>query len=512
MQGQSVSDRELLDARALCGHLLDPGSLEGFLAEYRRSVFGDEMFEDLFGSGRGRPSIPADVIASVMVLQADSQLSDRKTVARLRTDIAWKAACGLALDDESFDSTVLVLWRRRLRDSSDPERIDRAVRAVADSTGVLAASKLRALDSTVLDDAVARQDTIKMLAQQIVRVRRLIPELAKVWVHDDNLEFSRPLCDWTDPKDVDRVVSELTEDAFALILAAETLDDLSDVQAEAVGLLGVIIGQDVEEVDARKGRWRIAKRVAKDRIVSTVDTESRHVHKTSHSYRDGFKAHVAAEPDSGIITSSKLTAGNVADADAAPDLIADEHTDIEVLGDAAYGTGEFREHLNKHEIDSTIKPPPLRRAINNGFCLDDFTINEQTMTVTCPEDITVPIRDNSSGRVARFGSHCKTCPVQHLCTTAKGGRTIKIHPHHQLLAQARADAETDVFTDLYRAKRPMIERTIAWLVKDGRRLPYRGINRNQLWLTHRVAAINLKRLLNLGLHPTPNGWTLTTAT
>ncbi|MCP3937600.1 MAG: IS1182 family transposase [Actinomycetia bacterium] len=510
MQGRGVSARELLDAGALCGHLLDPTSMEAFLAQHRKALFTDDMFADLFRSGRGRPSIPADVIAVVMVLQADTGLSDRKAVARLRSDIGWKAACGLALDDAGFDSTVLVLWRRRLRDSADPKRIDRTVRGVVDATGVLAGKRLRALDSTVLDDAVARQDTITMLAQQIRRVRRMIPELAKVPVHDDNLDFSRPLCDWTDAADVDRVVSELTEDAFVLILAADELDDLSDAQAEAVGLLGVIVGQDVEEVDAAKGRWRIAKRVAKDRIVSTVDTQSRHTHKTSHSYRDGYKAHIAAEPDTGIITASTLTAGNTSDADAAPDLIADEGDDIEVLGDSAYGTGEFRKHLDDREIDSTIKPPPLRTAVEGGFSLDDFAIDEQAGTVTCPEQITVTIRETKSGRIARFGAHCRQCPVQHLCTRAKAGRTIKIHEHHALLARARSDAQTDEFADLYRQKRPLVERSIAWITRARRRLPYRGLERNQLALTHRVAAVNLKRLITLGLtHHPHHGWTLT---
>ena len=55
----------------------------------------------------------------------------------------------------------------------------------------------------------------------------------------------------------------------------------------------------------------------------------------------------------------------------------------------------------------------------------------------------------------------------------------------------------------------MIERTIAWLVKDNnRRLRYRGIKRNQLGWSHRCAAVNLKRLLALGLTHN-NGWSIT---
>ncbi|MCP3934654.1 MAG: transposase [Actinomycetia bacterium] len=239
-----------------------------------------------------------------------------------------------------------------------------------------------------------------------------------------------------------------------------------------------------------------------------MDTESRHTHKTSHSYRDGYKAHIAAEPDSGIITASALTAGNTSDADTAPGLIADEDDDIEVLGDSAYGTGELRAHLESRGIDSTIKPPPLRRAVEGGFSLDDFTIADTT--VRCPEDITVPIHDTKSGRVARFGTHCRDCPVRNLCTRANNGRTIKIHPHHALLTQARVDAQTDEWAELYRTKRPLVERSIAWLTRSRRRLPYRGLERNQLALAHRVAAVNLKRLLALGLTTTPHSaWTLT---
>lgn len=139
--------------------------------------------------------------------------------------------------------------------------------------------------------------------------------------------------------------------------------------------------------------------------------------------------------------------------------------------------------------------------------LDDFTIDLDSRTVTCPEGITVSITRNSS---ARFGAHCATCPVRFRCTTAKTGRVIVLHPHHDLLAAARTQADTDAFDDTYRQHRPMIERTIAWLVKDNnRRLRYRGIEANRLGWSHRCAAVNLKRLLALGLTHN-DGWTITT--
>ncbi|MCP5028281.1 MAG: transposase, partial [Actinomycetia bacterium] len=214
----------------------------------------------------------------------------------------------------------------------------------------------------------------------------------------------------------------------------------------------------------------------------------------------------AAEPDTGLVTACDIGPGNVGDTDAAPDLIADEPAGTEILGDSAYGSGEFRDHLESREMTATIKPPPLRPAIAGGYTLDDFHFERDTGTVTCPEDITVTITQSGS---ARFGGHCRTCPVRQQCTTAKAGRVIVLHPQHQLLTAARLLARTDAFDDTYRQHRPMIERTIAWLVKDNhRRLRYRGTKPNQLGWAHRCAAVNLKRLLALGLTHN-NGWTIT---
>jgi IS5 family transposase len=511
MQGSSRPDRELLDAAALCAHLVPEGSVHAFLAEHRLRLFPDEMFVDLFPTQRGRPSVPADVIATVMVLQALEGLSDREAVRQLETNIAWKAATGLALTDEAFHSTVLVLWRNKLRTSDAPQRIFDAVRAVIVESKVLAGKHRRALDSTVLDDAVARQDTITMLVTQIRRVRKLIPELEVVWVREHNLAPGRPPCDWDDPADRDRLVSELVDDANELVWAAEDLVEggleLDEKQADAVALLALVAGQDVEPGDG-PGQWRITQGTAEDRVISTVDPEARHAHKTRRAYRDGYKAHVAAEPDTGLVTACDLGAGNAGDADAAPGLIVDEPAGTEVLGDSAYSAGEFRAHLEDNDMAAVIKPPPLRPAVEGGFTLDDFTIDLEARTVICPEDITVTI---SPAGTARFGAHCRACPVRQRCTNAKAGRALVMHPHHRLLAAARVLAGTDDFNDTYRRHRPMIERTIAWLVKDNhRRLRYRGAERNQLGWSHRCAAVNLKRLLALGLTH-HDGWTIAPA-
>ena len=140
VQGHSESNPELLDAAALCRQLVPDGSVEAFLADHRHEVFPDAMFEDLFPSGRGRPSIPGDVVATVMVLQALEGLSDRDAAGRCEPNHL-EGGCGLALDDEGFDSSVLAFWRNRLGKSEHPERIFEAVRS-SSMPGVLSQTKV----------------------------------------------------------------------------------------------------------------------------------------------------------------------------------------------------------------------------------------------------------------------------------------------------------------------------------------------------------------------------------
>ena len=395
MQGSSDPNRGLLDAAALCGHLVRVGSVHAFLAEHRGRLFPDALFEDLFPSERGRPSVPADVVATVMVLQALDGLSDRDAISQLRTNIAWKVAAGVSLADEGFHPTVLTLWRNRLKGSERPERIFDAVRAVVTEAGVLTGKTRRALDSTVLDDAVIRQDAIMQLVAQIRRVRRMVPaaKALTLTAHDYDNDPGKPPCAWDDRAAIDAVVTALVNDALTVLDAIDGAE-LDERQAEAVGLLALVAGQDVEPGD-EDGTWRIAQRTARDRIVSVVDPESRHVHKTVHNYRDGFKAHIAVEPDTGIITACDLTAGNVGDAQAAPGLVADEPAPVEVLADSAYGAGEFRATLAATGHTTQIKPPPLTRAVDGGFTIDDFDIDLDKQNVTCPAGVMTHI--TSSG-------------------------------------------------------------------------------------------------------------------
>ena len=250
-----------------------------------------------------------------------------------------KAACGFAVTETGFHPSVLTYWRRRIAASARPHRAFEMVSEVVSVTGVLAGKKRRALDSTILDDAVARQDTVTQLIAQIRRDGAVVPAA------------------------------------------------------------GPVVGQDVEpaeDSDGTDGRWRIARQVAPDRVIPTVDPEARHAHKSREKKQDGFKAHVAVEPDTGLVTAATLTmAAGAENSDAA--------RGIEVLA-----------------ADPTIT----------------------------------------------------------------------------------GDADIQVLAD-DRRHRPMIERSIAWLTRGARRVPYRGVDENHTWWTLRAASINLRTLLRLRQRPPP---------
>ena len=565
MQGRSRLDRELLDAEMIAGHLVPPGSVFAFLAEHRAELFPGSFTADLFPSRTGRPSLSADLAGSVLVLQQLYDLSDPQAADALKFDIRWKVACGRSLTQVSFDPSTLVYWRRRIAASVRPDRVSGAVAAVIAQTGILRGRRKRCVDSTVFDDAVATQDTVTQLVAAIRKVARVVPGAADVIAAVCALDYSRPGkpgIDWDDPVAKESLVSSLVNDALAVLaeLAGPDAPERGEPEAGALGLLALVAGQDVEpaeDSDGTDGRWRIARKVAPGRVISTAGREARHTRKSKSKRRDGFRGHVAAEPDTGLITDCEMTmaagegstdaengvkmaardrfrpgppaagdgspavpvpgaerenaaagrddaqppAGAGAEARQGPDAR------LEVHGDPAYGSGDARAAYRDAGHDTIIKPGPLRPAVPGGFAIDDFTVDEEQGTVTCPAG---QVRQMSKTRTVTFGAPCAACPMRSLCTTARDGRSMAIHPHDGLLRAARAQARTEEFKRAY-PTRASIERTIAWIAtQNGRRvrLRYIGTAKNNAWLHNRCAGLNLRTLVKAGLTRAGGAWAL----
>ncbi|WP_250010010.1 transposase, partial [Actinoplanes sp. M2I2] len=262
---------------------------------------------------------------------------------------------------------------------------------------------------------------------------------------------------------------------------------------------------------------------APDRVISTVDPQARHGHKTSHRGFDGYKGHLALDPDSEIITATSVTAGNTGDAGPAADLITDltdpptgspdgaSAGDAAVYGDAAYGAGEVLQRLHDAGIDIKTKVQPPNSP-TGGFTKDQFDVGAGT--VTCPNQVTIGIRPvkghpRHAGQ-ADFGAACTDCPLRAQCTTSKTGRHITISHWENHLTTARTRQRDPAWKADYRATRPKIERKIAHLMRrrhGGRRARMRGLLRVTADFTLLAAATNLARLATLGLtHDQNQGW------
>lgn len=490
-------------------------------------LFPDEMFADLFDS-RGRRSVPPRIVAVVMVLQRLHGLSDRDAVAAFEFDTRWKYACGgLSFDYPGFSHTVLVDMRARLAGSKAPRRIFEVTLSAAREAGVVSAK--RVLDSTPLYDAVATQDTVTLIRSAIRQLLKaagtsLAVELRGVLSRDDDyMAAGKPVCDWDDTEARTVMVDALARDGHA---ALGVLDgrDLDAAVTEAGELLATVLGQDLETNG--EGRFAIARRVAKDRTISTVDPDARHGHKTAARGFDGYKGHIAVDPDSEIITDTTVTAGNAGDGSVATDLIDDLSTSEDdgheaegegeervVYGDNAYGTGEFQDHLESANITSRCKTQqPVNKT--GRYPKTAFLIDLDAGTVTCPASVTVSIRRNAEGNgIAYFADACAMCARRDACTTATGGRTIRVGVHEAALTRARTRQEDPSWRADYRATRPKVERKIGHLMRrqhGGRRARVRGKPKVDADFNLLAAAANLARLATLGLTSAPTGWTLNT--
>ena len=506
-----------------CAERVAPDSIYAILHRECFVLFPDEMFADLF-TGIGRRSVPPMIVAVVMVLQRIEGLSDREAVDRFAFDARWKyAAGGLDFDYPGFVHTVLVDMRARLARSAGPDRIFQVVLDVAGQAGLV--GRRRVLDSTPVYDAVATMDTITLIRSAI---RGLLaaagPDLAvclraAITSGDDYTNTAKPVIDWDDAAAREALVDSRSRDGFALLAVLEGRTLERGVE-QAARLLATVLGQDLLEGD--DGCWRIACRVAPDRVISTVDPDARHGHKTRARGFDGYKGHLAADPDSEIITATAVTPGNSGDAEIAQELLADilspeaeAEAEAEarpaVYGDAAYGAGELLARLDNSSVYNGLKvqPPP---RITGHYGKDSFTVDLETNTVTCPAGIVAGIRVHGGRHAgtAQFGAACRDCPLRGGCTTAAAGRTIAISPYEVHLVAGRARQADPVWKADYRATRPKVERKIGHLMRrrhGGRRTRVRGLVNVAADFSLLAAAVNLARLGRLGIVSVAGGWT-----
>jgi hypothetical protein len=515
--GRTPSQSNLFGASTqYCEDRLSPTSIHRLLHREGGRLFPDGAFADLF-QDVGRCSVPPRIVATVMVLQRLEGLSDREAVDRFSFDLRWKYACG-GLDYEypGFVHTVLVDMRARLRKSERPDRIFESALEVAREAGLV--GRKRVLDSTALYDAVATQDTVTLVRSAIRALlaaagEDLARQMRSVLKRDDDYAArGKPTCDWDDAPAREALVDALAKDAQAVLGCLEGRKPGPEV-AQAAQLVATVVGQDLAL--GQDGIFRIIRGVAPDRVISTVDTEARHGHKTEARAFDGYKGHISIDPDSEIITATQVTPGNAADGSVAKSLLSEAlapaesapaavDEKVEVYGDSSYGTAEVIEHIEQAGGEANVKaqapsPPP-----GGKFAKDQFCVDLAARTVTCPAGKLVQIRHFRQGETStvEFGTQCWSCPLRAQCTDSPKGRTIRIHAHEDTLQRTRQRQSKPAWKARYKATRPKVERKFAQLMfrrHGGRRARVRGCQRVGQDFALLGAAVNLRRMAILGI-------------
>ena len=266
------------------------------------------------------------------------------------------------------------------------------------------------------------------------------------------------------------------------------------------------LNQDLEADE--QGRLVVARRVVEERLVSRTDPEARHGRKTRKKTFNGFKLHVFGEAISGLVASVCVTSATTHDGVVAHRLLGRAkalYEDIQqVLGDTHYGSVRLRKMVRETlGIDLVGKPPTLPRRKNDRFRKEDFEVDFEAMTMTCPAGVATS--DWSWGWSSAEGVHapsfrwpkesCASCPRSSQCLSGrKKRRALVLHPYEAELREQRSRwLEPDV-RSAYR-QRSQGERLIHTMTRHGcRKARAWGLQAAQIQ-AHMVAIMSNLKLL-----------------
>ena len=525
MLGRTERQGDLFEADNLYRDYVGERSLYVALGRLR-SCFQDDDFADLYDEGNGRPSVPPSELCMLMVLQFLHGVSDQEAVDRAAYDLRWKVALGLQVDEKLCSKSTLQLFRARLViHERHGQILERSVE-VCRSAGLLRRGELEAaIDGTPILGRGAVKDTFNLISDQIRRIVRLVAELqgrdARELAAEHGLErhFASSFkgaaeIDWDSKQAQRALVGQLVEEARgACKLGADALrqpiaEDIHPKKSgslrrklgESLELLQSLVHQDIHEEPEDGEGPEIRRGTAKDRIISTTDPEMRHGRNSPTKTVEGYKATVVADTESGTILATSIAPANQAEVAAARATLDQAQANLghesvieRVIADTAYGTSSCRSELSTSGIELIAKSPPAGGKVN-CFRVDDFRFDSVSGQATCPAgQVSAPGCPKKSGEVVyRFAeSACSACPMRSQCTTAKGGRSVRVTPETLAHQEHRRRQQTPAFKEVYR-RRVRVEHAIARLIQLGaRQARYLGRAKVEFQLAMTAAARNL---------------------
>lgn len=503
MARRSLSQVSLFDPLFADPRCLDPGTVPWLLSRSRAELFPTWITKGWRGEQRlGRDAWPATVLLTLLVLRwSEEGMSRLGSTKRARVDLAWRAAMGLQIGAPTPAEKTLREFEAFLRTRHPACGVARylllhehLVRRCLDEE-IAGKAPIWSMDSTPMWCYGAVKDTVRLLGDGLRVLARRWSRATEIPLALVAKRWALPLVaaksvkghfriDWSDADARARVTGELAEAVVRVV--DQVYDGLRDVPSEKrkpilqlCKTLTTVIDQNLEPDE--QGRLVVAQKVARDRIVSLTDTQARHGRKSRTQTFNGFKVHVLGDVVSGLIASVSVTPGNVHDSDPSHRLLVRAKAlsaGIDrVLGDTAYGGA--RDHfVVKGTLGITlVTPPPAVSTEAEKLRKQDFAIDFDAGTVTCPNGVKAARRslvrgvDHPAGTPAFHwdAATCATCPLKATCVGAsKRGRRVILHPYERELRAIREEFERPETRAEYR-RRSECERLVNQLTRHGAR-------------------------------------------
>lgn len=493
--------------------------LFGFLRLHRHALFDDAFQEDLASmyrrSGAGKPALPPARLAMATLVQGYLGVSDAEMVELTVVDLRVQMVLGcLGAEAPPFSQGALQEFRERLiaadLDRSLLERtVELARRTKAFDYRKLPKTLRVAIDSSPLAGAGRVEDTYNLLAHAARNVVRCAAQLLGWREETVCLEAGIPLLRGSSVKaalDIDW--NEAGEKAAALTTLVRQLDALQawierrlpealaapPLKAH-VETLVQIRTQDLEPDPGGSG-LRVRQGVAEDRRVSVEDPHMRHGRKSQRKRFNGFKRHIAADIDRGLILACAITPANRPEEEAMPSLQTDLARQAlavdELLIDRGYINGALVDDVLIRRGKIVCKP----WKSHNGrlFPKSAFRLNLRDRTIACPMGQVQPL---AFGTTVEFEpAICDHCTRRHQCTTAElgHGRTVAIAENEALQQRLRKQMQSSAGRAALR-ERTTIEHKLAHISqRQGNHARYVGVRKNTFDLRRASAIQNLEAL------------------
>jgi hypothetical protein len=501
MPRRSLSQRSFFDPEFVMPACLEPGTVPWLLARYRSRLFPDWLVRGWRGEGRlGRNAWPAVSLMTLLLLRWSEEGTSRLGASkRAAVDVAWRAAMGLDLRAPTPSEKTLREFEAFLRTPHPACGIARylllhenIVRLFLDRTTPTAA--IWTTDSTPMWCYGAVKDTVRLLGdgtRTLVQCwakasRRAIDDVAAEWqvfyVLGKSTKGALGI-DWQDQEARANALDTLAQGALrAVRFVRSHLHEVGRSKHKRLlrdcRILARVIRGDLE-TDAA-GRLVVAKRVAKDRIISLTDPQARHGRKSKSGTFNGFKLHLLGDVVSGLIASLTVTRGNAHDNTVAHRLIrraARLCADLDrVLGDTAYGAAELHCRVREQSGVSILSPPPPdpnTTSFGRGSIAIDFAANTATCCAGVTTDIHQRVWSNDHQRhTSAFRWPSKVCHAckwhAPCCGKRRGGKYIRLHPFEHDLRRLRDDWQRPEVRDAYR-DRSQCERLVNQMTRHGAR-------------------------------------------